>query len=196
MSGEATLGPNGWETRRGSLVTDNDGESRRYRVEDGQTSFFDGRMFRSFLELNIPVAGPPLVMRVTSPKDFILFAQSLSLTQGALRVEAFNGASASGTWTALPVIGVNRMAERPSPSYVPAVAVSVGGGFSGGTVSDLVLVRTSAQNAGAQNVGGGTPERGLPAGDYFIRFSTLTGGLAVNDAAQGTFNLFWEERAP
>lgn len=179
------------------ILTDRAGASQRLRVDDGSTGFFAGRVFRSYLEQVIPVAGPSVSLRFTSPVDFILLSQELVLTQGALRMEVFTGATGAGTWTAMPIIGVNRMAERPSPFYTPLCTVDFGGTFSGGTAVDLQLLRATAQNASAQNVSGVIPDgRGLPAGTYFIRFSTLTGGLTVNDAAQMVYSLEWEERVP
>jgi len=177
------------------IVTDKAGPSQRIRVDDGSTGFFAGRVFRSYLESVIPTAGPAVSARFTSPVDFILLSQTLTLTQGAVRAEIFTGATPSGSWTSLPVIGVNRMSERPQPFYTPQVTVDTGGSFTGGTAVDLILVRTSAQNAQASNVSGILPDgRGLPAGTYYIRFSTLTGGLTVNDAAQLVYAIEWEER--
>lgn len=173
------------------------GISPRIRVDPGQTGFFAGRMFRTYLEAVIPVAGPAVSFRFTSPKDFILWVQLLELTQGALRLEVFTGAiTPSGTWTQLPIIGINRMAERPTPFYVPTVTVETGGSFTGGTAVDLMLIR-SGSNQGSnssQNTGGERSERGLPLGVYYGRFSTLTGGVAVPDAAQMVYSLAWEER--
>lgn len=180
----------------GPLLTDRAGPSQRLRVDPGQTGFFAGRMFRSYTEQVIPVAGPAVSFRFTSPVDFILWSQTLTLTQGALRFEIFTGATPSGSWTSLPIIGVNRMAERPQPYYTPLVTIDTGGSFTGGTAVDVMLVRTAAQNNSASNVGLESSERGLPAGTYYGRFSTLTGGLAVNDAAQMIYSIMWEERVP
>lgn len=177
------------------LLTDKAGPSQRLRVDPGQTGFFAGRMFRTYLELLIPVAGPAVCARFTSPIDFILWSQVLTLSQGALRCEVFAGAvTPSGVWTPGPVIGVNRMVERPQPYYAPQVTVESGGQFTGGTPVDLLMLRTASQNGQSSNVGEGQTERGLPPGTYYVRFSTLTGGLAVNDAAQGTYAVEWEER--
>ena len=178
------------------LLTDRGGPSQRLRVDDGSTGFFAGRVFRSYLEQVIPTAGPAVSARFTSPIDFILLSQQLVLTQGALRCEVFTGTiTPSGVWTSLPIIGVNRMAERPQPYYSPQCTAEFGGSFTGGTAVDLILLRSSAQNASAQNVSGAIPDgRGLPAGTYYIRFSTLAGGLTVNDAAQMVYSIEWEER--
>jgi hypothetical protein len=179
------------------FFTDDDGASARLRVDPGQTGFFAGRMFRTYLELLIPTAGPAVCARFTSPVDFILWSQALILSQGALRLEVFVGAVVpSGVWTLGPTIGVNRMDERPVPYYPPLVTVETGGQFTGGTPVDLLMLRTAAQNGQSSNVGTTQGERGLPPGTYYIRLSTLAGGLAVNDAAQGTFAVEWEERVP
>lgn len=165
----------------------------RLRVDDGQTGFFERRMFRTYYELNLPTAGPARQFRFTSPVNFILWEQSVELDQGAIRWEVFTGASSTGVWTALPIIGQNRMTEVAL--YNPVCTVDTGGDFTGGTAVDLLRIRTAAVNNQATNVGNTTAsERGLPAGTYHIRVSILTGGLPVNDAAQGVATLRWEER--
>jgi len=183
------------------LLTDREGKSARLRVDPGQTGFFAGRFFRTYVEFLIPVAGPPVSARITSPVDFILWSQSLTLTQGAIRAEIFlTPATSPGPWTPGPVIGVNRMSERPMPLYSSLITVdtsSTAGAFTGGTAVDLLMVRTASTNGQSSNVGvGQQTERGLPAGTYYVRLSTLSGGLTVNDAAQGIYAIEWEERIP
>jgi len=171
----------------------------RVRVDPGQTGFFAGRMFRSFVEQVIPVAGPSVQFRFVSTIDFILWAQTLTLTQGALRLAIYTAATDSGGWTtSLPIIGVNRMGERPAPFYTSQVTIQTGGDFTGGTQVDDMIIKCSTNqgNQSSQNAGGETTERGLPAGTYFGRFSTLTGGVAPTDAAQMLYTLYWEERLP
>lgn len=177
------------------LLTDGGfGASRRLRVDPGQTGFFAGRFFRSYIEALIPVAGPSVQFRFTSPVDFILWLQSLELTQGATELRIYTGATGSGTWTQRPIIGVNRMAQRPQPYYAAQCTLETGGNFTGGTEVDVLKVRTSAANNTAQNVGDSWTERGLPAGVYYGRLQTLSGGLNVNDPAQLIYSLTWEER--
>lgn len=176
------------------LTDDGFGTSRRLRVDPGQTGFFAGKFFRSYIESLIPVAGPALQFRFTSPVDFILWQQSLELTQGGIDLRIYTGATGSGAWTQRPVIGVNRMAQRPQPYYAAQCTLETGGNFTGGTEVDVLKVRTSAANNTAQNVGGQWSERGLPAGTYYGRLQTLSGGLNVNDAAQLIYALTWEER--
>lgn len=171
------------------------GISPRLRVDPGQTGFFAGRMFRNYHEALIPVAGPSVQFRFTSPIDFILWAQEMELTQGALELRVYTGATPSGTWTDKTPIGVNRMAERPVPNYAAQCRFGTGGNFSGGTEVDLLKLRASAANNAASNVGNNFSERGLPAGTYYGRWQTLTGGVTVNDPAQMIYSLLWEERA-
>jgi hypothetical protein len=170
------------------------GISPRFRVDSGQTGFFAGRMFRSFVEGVIPVAGPAVQFRFTAIKDFILWQQDLDLTQGALQLDVYTGATPSGVWTQVPVIGLNRMSERPAPFYVPTCTIETGGNFTGGTKVDIMRLRASSANNSANNVGGDFSERGLPLGVYYGRLATLTGGVPVNDAAQYIYQLMWEER--
>lgn len=167
---------------------------RRLRVDPGQTGFFEGRFFRSYIEALIPKNGPSVQFRFTSPIDFILWSQVLEITQGGLELRVFTGATSTGTWTQRPVIGVNRMNQRRSPFYSAQATVETGGNFTGGTEIDLIKLRASSANNSASNVGLGYSERGLPAGTYHGRFQTLTGGLTVNDAAQMIYSLLWEER--
>jgi hypothetical protein len=182
-------------TPPGDLLTDGGfGSKRRIRVDPGQTGFFAGKFFRSYIEAVIPVAGPSVQFRFTSPINFILWSQVLQLMQGAIELRVYTGATSSGVWTARPVIGVNRMTEIPQPPYVSQITLETGGNFTGGTEVDVLKVRTSSANNTAQNVGSESTERGLPAGVYHGRLQTLTGGLTVNDAAQLLYSLVWEER--
>jgi len=109
-------------------------------------------------------------------------------------MRVYTGATESGTWTDKTPIGVNRMSERPQPYYAAQCRLATGGNFTGGTEVDLLKLRASAANNTASNVGSDFSERGLPAGVYHGRLTTLTGGLPVNDAAQMTYSLTWEER--
>ncbi|AXF52877.1 MAG: hypothetical protein [Bacteriophage sp.] len=177
------------------LVTDGGfGPSARLRVDTGQTGFFAGRMFRSFLQGVVPVAGPTVQFRIFSPIDFVLWSNEISLTQGAVQMSLYTGATPSGTWTKAPTIGVNRMQSRPQPYYESPIYLESGGDFTGGTLVDPVPVRAPAGNNNADNVKESASERGLPAGTYYGRISTLTGGLQVNDDAHFTYKPSWEDR--
>lgn len=165
---------------------------RRLRVDQAQTGFFEGREFRAFAELDIP-SGQSLVLRFTSLVDFILFAQNLSVDQGAIRLSAITGGTSSGTWTALPVIGKNRMSSRRKYAggyYQSQVTIESGGTVTGGTVVEVVRVVAANSTAQRSTVGGGVAdERGLPAGVYHLKLESIGNG-----AAKGVYSLFWEER--
>lgn len=185
----AQLGPNGWESDKN--------QAARLRVDPGQIGFWKQWQHRAYLELNIPVAGPAVCARLTSPIDFVLLASAIDIHQGALRVETFIGAVVpSGVWAEVPIIGVNRMTgtDAPITPYIPRITIQTGGQFTGGTAVDLLLLRAAAQNVVAQNVGKQTDVRGLPPATYYMRLSTLTGGVVNNDPAQGVFSIQWEER--
>lgn len=168
---------------------------RRLRVDPGQTGFFSGKMFNVQLSGVIPTAGPAVYFRFTAPVDFILWTQSLELTQGAVELEVFTGATPAGAWTSIPVEGVNSQANRPLPLYTPQCSIATGGSFTGGTrIGPKMQLRTASGNNRTSNVGGLRSERGRPAGVYYGRIQTLTGGLNVNDAAQYLYDLEWEER--
>lgn len=163
---------------------------RRLRVDTGQTGFFEGREFRTFYEFNIPSANS-VYIRVTSPVDFILFEQSLTVDAGSVRFTALIDATPAGTFSNnLPVIGKNRMASRKQPFYNAQLTLTSGGTASGGTVVELF--RVVAANATAQQqtvLGASSTERGLPAGTYYLRLENIG-----NAAATGVYTIIWEER--
>lgn len=163
---------------------------RRLRVDAGQTGFFEGREFRTFYELNI-ATGTSVYIRFTSPVNFIIFEQSLTLDSGSIRFTALTGATPAGTYsTVLPVIGKNRMTTRKAPFYSAQSTVATGGTATGGTIVELF--RVVAANATAQQqtvLGAASTERGLPAGTYYLRLENFG-----NNAATGVYTLIWEER--
>lgn len=163
---------------------------RRLRVDTGQTGFFEGREFRTFFELNIATS-TSVYIQVTSPIDFIIFEQSLTLDSGSVRFTALTGATPGGTYsTSLPVVGKNRMTTRKAPFYSPQITLATGGTATGGTIVELF--RVTAANATAQQqtvLGAASTERGLPAGTYYLRLENIG-----NSAATGVYSLIWEER--
>ena len=170
------------------FLTDNDGAAARLRVDVGQTGFFAGREFRSFYEYSIP-SGQSVVLKFSSPTDFILFQQTLTVDAGSVKYTAELGGTEGGVFTPLPVIGKNRMASRPQPYYAHTTSISAGGTLTGGTIVDVARVVTSGSTAQQTTVGLSSDERGLPAGNYYIRLSNFGNGVAT-----GVYYLFWEER--
>ncbi len=164
---------------------------RRLAVDVAQTGFFEGREFRSFIELNI-AAGQTQVLKFIAPVDFILFEQSLVLDSGSIRFSASASGTPSGTFdTLLPIIGKNRMANRAQPYYEPQISIATGGQHTGGTELEVVRLVAAGSTAQESSVGGiQSTERGLPAGTFYLRFQNFGNG-----AATGVYSLFWEERS-
>lgn len=175
------------------MVTSDVAGFRRLRVDVAQTGFFAGREFRSFLELNIS-SGATQVIKFSSTVDFILAAQSIVIGDGHIRFTAQTDGTPGGTFgTPMPVIGKNRMLgtkNRQQPYYTSNVTLSTGGTYTGGTPLEVVRVKASGATAQQSTVGGevGT-ERGLPAGDYYLKLENIGNGSVT-----GVYTLSWEER--
>lgn len=162
----------------------------RLRVDAAQTSFWEGREFRSFVELNL-AAGASLVVRFTAGVDFVLFNQRLLVDEGKVRMDAKQGGTPGGTFTNIATYGKNRMVERRAPYYTSQIAVATGGTHTGGTVLESLRVNAGGASGQAQTVGASaSDERGLPAGTYYIVLTNYGNGVAT-----GTYDLWWEERS-
>lgn len=183
-----------------TLMTDGGtGSNRRIKVDVGEADFFAGRKFRAYKSAIIAHTNGTLSMRFTCACNFILTSQVLTLTQGALQFQAYRDDTGtpivpSGTWTNIPIIGVNRMTTVPAPVYETQSTFQSGGTFTGGVEVDLVQVRTASANNSASNVDAWATSRGLPAGSYYFRLGILAGGIAVNDDAQMIYRIEWAER--
>lgn len=160
----------------------------RVKVDPAQTSFFEGREFRSFLEFDLAQAAE-LVLRVSCNVDFILFAQTLESDQGHVRFEASQGGTVGGTFSnSLPIIGKNRLPTRRTPYYESQMTLTTGGTYTGGTLLEVLACKADTNTNQAQSVGAGiSDERGLPAGTYYLKFIGVT-------ATKGRYRLWWEER--
>ena len=175
------------------LLTSDKEEFRRVKVDIAQTSFFAGREFRSFYELNI-AAGATLVIRFSAPIDFILASQSLVIDSGTVRLVVAVAGTPSGTFgVALPVIPRNAMVgalSRQLPYYSSQVTVAAGGVHTGGVVREVIRLKSAGATAQRNTVGAAVgTERGLPAGDYYIRIENIGTG-----AVTGVYTIEWEER--
>lgn len=177
-----------------NLMTDGGfGLNARLRVDTGQTGFFAGKMFRTFYEFNIPSDGS-LTILFQSPINFILWNQQIEIDQGAIKVENITGPTIGGTFTELPRIGRNRMTEAPQPLYASQMQCGFGGTLTGGTVVDVIRLRTNPNQGNSRSsniVNGQDSERGIPPGNYGVRLTPLTG---ITEATLGTIHFDWEER--
>lgn len=184
--GDGTHAPRMAVEMASNLMTDGNSEVRRLRVDVGQTGFFAGREFRTFLELDI---SNTLTIQVNVPLDVILFNLQLDLVEGGARIATIVGGTPSGSFgVTMPVIPVNSMSN--APAYTPLVTLAHGGSVSGGTVLDVLLAQTSNIGSAAQSVGaGGQGERGIAAGTYYYQIEPTSGSNLV-----AVFRGRWEER--
>lgn len=167
----------------------------RVRVDSAQTSFFEGREFRTFKELNI-APGATLVVKAVVPVDIILNHLEVYIDSGQIRVGTYVTGTEGGSFSeVLPIFGANRMASRRTGYagvggyYDPQVVLTAGGTHTGGVELDVLRLNTAA---GGQSVGvGSSPfdERGVSAASYYFRLLNLGAG-----AITGTFKARWEER--
>ena len=191
------ISPYGVTNLPSDLYTNTSENFRRLKVDTGQTSFFRGKEFRTFFEFNIP-AGSVQVLKFTSPVNFILIEQTISVDAGSIRFQAMTGATEVATFnTSVPIVGKNRMTTRESPFYVGqatvlthAAPVAFGSGVTGGTVTENVRIVAANATAQQQTVSGGAQtERGIPPGSYYLRLHNFGTG-----ATTGVYTLVWEER--
>jgi hypothetical protein len=170
------------------LMTDDDGEWARLRVDVGQTGFFAGREFRTFYEFSIPT-GTTQVIKVVAPIDTIVQTFGAELDLASLRVELRYGGTEGGTFnTQLPSFKANSMST--ASSYAGQVTMAVGGTHTGGTVVDLLTLISGANVNKALSISA-TEElpQGFPAGTYYIKLINTDGATAT-----GIFRARWEER--
>lgn len=169
----------------GSLVTSPDKETSRLRVDQGQTGFWEGREFRFDLE----IAGN-VVVKFSSPVDFILQSQSLESREGLATFTAYRAADGvpSGSFVGDNIANSPNNAMSDAPAYTQQTVITAGGSFvpsEGAIARELIKVKAATATAQKQTVGGAAvTERGLPAGDYYLM---LTG-------TDASYRLVYEER--
>lgn len=161
----------------------------RSKVDDQLASFFAGTQARSFRELSLG-AGATLYIRMVRPVDVILRKFGLFVNAGEIRCEIYRGATPSGTWSeSLPVIPKNETSSRPTPLYVPQSHLEAGGTFSGGTLYDVIDVKTAGANGQQSTVGNNRDDiLGAAAGTGYYKFTNPGTGTAT-----GIFVISWDE---
>lgn len=173
------------------LMTDGGyGDYRRLRVDVGQTGFFAGREFRTLYEFSI-ATGATQVIKVVAPCDTIVQMFAAELQTAKLRVELLFGGTEGGTFsTALSIFKTNTMSS--SSNYVRQVTMTTGGTHTGGTLVDLLLLKSGDGTSESKDVVTTATESlpvGFPAGTYYIRLVNTDGATAT-----GVFRARWEER--
>lgn len=174
------------------LMTDRDGASSRLRVDPGSTGFFAGREFRTFYEFSL-AGGATISFKVTLPIDIILEGLGFEIDDGQCKLEAYVLPATQAAFpTPLPKFGANNMSERPQPYYVSVITFATGGTFTGGTKTDVLSIKTNNNsNQSSTQDAAVAGERGLAAGDYFLRLTNVGAGVS-----NGIVRARWEERVP
>lgn len=165
------------------LMTDNDGEYARLRVDIGETQFWAGKQFRTFQKVTID-SGATVSIRATVGVNIILYETSFNTEDSSIEVQLKAGGTATGPWTSMPVIRKNTMTT--APVITSQVTLDYDGSHTGGTLIDLI--RVMAGNKGS-NFSAGDSERGVGPGTYYYVI-TNTG----NQTATVVFSGYWEER--
>lgn len=170
----------------------------RLRVDPDQTSFWEGREFRTFKELNI-AASAEYVIKAVVPINIILVKLEVSIEAGFLRVGTYVGGTPGGSFSeTLPILPANNMSagndHRKNASgsiYAPQTVLTAGGAHTGGTELDVVRIKANANSNQAFSVGSSPfDQRGVAANTYYFRLLNLSG----TDAVTGTFKARYEER--
>lgn len=170
----------------------------RLRVDNGQTGFFERRMWAlnyEFASAN-PIAGTPLVFRLIIPTNFIIHGHGLTVDQGGVTLRTYTAAqgNAGGAFgvTHTPT-SENAMTE--APAYAFQAQIVSGGTFTpslGEAPLTPLRVRTAGATAQQSSVGGqAISEKGRPAGTYYAVLSRMTG---VSGDCTGVYSLIIEER--
>lgn len=170
------------------LLTNNDGVYSRLRVDVGQTGFFSGHEFRTFYEFSIPT-GQTQVIKVVAPINTIMQTFGADLTLAELRIELRTGGTEGGTFaTPLPIIPANNMTTVSG--YTPQITMAVGGTHTGGTVYDLLVLYSGAnENKATAATATEASPQGFAAGTFYITLQNTDG-----NTANGIFRARWEER--
>ena len=165
------------------LMTDSDGNYSRLRVDVGQTNFWSGKQFRTFQKLELASAASATI-RATVGVNIVLYETSFTTENSSIEVQLRAGGTATGPWTAMPVIRKNTITT--APVIVSQVTMDYDGSHTGGTTIDLLRVTAGNKQS---SVGGTDSERGVAPGTYYYVI-TNTG----NQTATVVFSGFWEER--
>jgi hypothetical protein len=168
------------------LMTDEDGQYARVRVDVGQTGFFAGREFSAFHEYLINT-GSSIAIRAITTVDVFLNSFLVDNWAGSVRVELRSGSTVTSPFiNDIPVMRVNNTSDVDF-SYVTHVDMDNGGVVTGGNLLDVFQVNSGNKSDSVS--GGSSDPIGMPAGTYYISITNIG-----NQTAQGVFKARWEER--
>lgn len=183
---------------RHTLLTSDKPKIARWQVDQGNTGFFDGREFRYFRELSIATSNSLYIRVIVGTDGIILKKQKITVDTGAVRFRAWRDAAVSGATfiaSASPTGGLFPNNGLPSaPAYAMLTDITeysaLSTAISGGTVSEVGIVRSAGATAQRSSVGEQlTTDRGVPPGTYILQFENIG-----NDTVSGDYSLIFEER--
>lgn len=163
----------------------------RTKVDNEPASFYAGTQFRTFKEITL-AAGASLVVRMLRPIDVVIRNFAMHVNSGEMRCEIYRGAtpSTNGWVSDVPVIPKCEFTDNPPPIYAAQCSLSSGGTFTGGTLYDLMHVKTAGATGQASTVGDSMDSQiGAPSGSVGIYKFSNPG----NSAAVAVFTMWWEE---
>ena len=162
--------------------------TKRIRVEVGEHSFFEGKEYRIFYELNIP-SGQKATLKVVTTQDVILHQVDATLASGAMGFTTWAGGTDATPFTT-PVSIFRKSTMSVTPVIASTTTITTGGSRTGGVKIDSVPVVTSGSRAGKTTIGtGASDQRGVGAGTYYWEFYNSS-----NETLTGVFHSYWEER--
>lgn len=164
--------------------------NNRVKVDSELGSFYAGTQFRTFKEITLAPAAV-LNLKMVRPIDIIIRGFSMHVNNGEMRCEIYRGATPGGTWnSALPILGKCEFTDNPLPLYASQCSLTSGGTFSGGTLYDLMHVKTAGASGQAATIGNEMESQlGAPAGSTGIYSFSNPG----NSSATAIFAMWWEE---
>lgn len=163
--------------------------SDRVPVEIDPGAMYAGTQFRAFYEITL-AAGATLNIRMTRGVDIVLRSFTMHVNTGEMRCEIYRSATTGGTWSPISIIPCNEFSDRPAPIYTTRCQLEYGGTFTGGTLYDLMHVKTAGATAQSSTVGDEmNAVLGIPNGSVsHYKFSN-----PGNSDSKCVFAIRWEE---
>jgi len=168
----------------------------RMEVDVSSTAFQEGKQFRISYEYT-EVGSTPLVLRFSSPVDFLLQGQDLTSDLVGVRYRVFRAAQGTPGGTFGTQVQITRSnGTSDAKPLNPLVTIFTGGTFTptaGQVAQETIRIRTPSGSKKSLSVSGEAgDERGIPAGDHYIILQSID----ANNLASGVLNLEWEEVRP
>jgi hypothetical protein len=172
---------------------------RRLQVDQGQTSFFEGREFRIIRKIRLP-QGERRVYKFVCDNPFILSELKFTVSQGNFEVHVYDSDNVNETvasTTPVPFYRKNESDEYRDyggSKYTSLTTITTGGSISAidpdsyRDYAELITSGATAQRVTA-SIGTGS-ERYNNAGTFYLEI------FAINGPVRGTISASWEERPP